>query len=215
MTLVAVLVGALLLPCVFYAYASSPLAWGMIRDGTIRLRGGAYRVYREASQLRWVEGRAPWIVRLAAFTSFCLGQMLIPGVPGALLTILIALGTWMDRQPEPLLIGLAVAAPTGVIVAARLLGAGFGLLQRTSHAAERARSAAQWELCHNLVLFIFLLALFRYTGDESREVRGICVLIAAVNVLAMLHAGLLFTAASALDRYNAAAEAPEPITIPA
>ena len=216
MILVALLAGALIIPCVLYAYASSPLAWGMIRDGKIRLRGGGYRAYREAPQIRWVEGHAPPLVRVAAFTSFCLGQMLVPAVPGALLWILIAVATWLDGTPEPLLIGLALASPTGIIVAARVLGAGLGLLQRAPHAAELARSAAWWELGHHLALSVFLLVLFMSShGSDNGEVQAMSGLLAALCLVTILHAGLLFWAANALDGYNAAAEVAQPVEVSA
>jgi hypothetical protein len=214
MVIVTLIVGTLLVPTFLYAYASSPLAWGMIRDGKIRFRGGAYRGYREAPRIRWVEGRAPTVVRAAAFTSFCLGQTLVPGIPGALIGILIAFGTWIEGRPIPLLIGLVLSAPTGIIVAARVLNAGLGLLQRAPHAADRARIAAQWELCHNVVLSIFLAVLLALGVDDT-EGRWCCGITLALALLASLHAGLLFAAANALDAYNEAAEATEPASIPA
>jgi hypothetical protein len=213
MMIVALIVGALLVPLFLYAYASSPLAWGMIRDGKIRFRGGAYRSYREAPQIRWVEGRAPAVVRVAAFTSFCLGQMLIPGIPGALLLILITFGTWIEGCPAPVLIVLSLSAPTGLLVAARVLGAGLGLLQRAPHAADRARTAARWELCHNVALSVFIAVLLGIGVDET-EARWCCGVTLVLAVAACLHAGLLFTAADALDAYNEEAEATEPASIP-
>jgi hypothetical protein len=213
MEIVVVLVGVLVLPVALYAYASSPHAWGMIRDGTVRLRGGAYRGYRETTESRWIEGRAPLVVRIAAFTSFCLGQMIIPGVPAAIFGAIIACMSLDRGELVVILIGLILSAPTGIIVASRLLGSGLRLLQRAPFAAERARLAAKWELVHNVALFLFLTVVLGVTSQE-REARSFMFIPLALSVVAILHAGLLLAAANALDAYDAAAEEAEP-AIPA
>jgi hypothetical protein len=212
MVILVLIVGAFLIPLCLYAYASSPLAWGMIRDGTIRVRGGAYRAYREAPQIRWIEGRAPAVVRVAAFTGFCLGQAVIPGIPCALGGALVACMEWEQPRLHAFMVGLVLFAPTGILVATHVLGAGLALLQRAPHAAERARTAASWELGHNIVLLLYLGVLFSL-GVPDPDGLLCCGITLVLCVLAIVHACLLFVAAADLDAYDAAARETSPASI--
>jgi hypothetical protein len=160
----------------------------------------------EGPRVHWIEGNPPWIIRVAAFTSFCLGQMIIPAVPGAIFFIVLTIAGALEGPVNPGLIGIGLFMPSAIMVALRVLGAGIGLLQRGPHAASQARSAARWELVHNLGLCVFLLGfvmLARSTGEEELAAG----LLFAVSLVAMLHAGLLFAAAAALDAYDVSAEA--------
>lgn len=202
MGVVAFLAALLLLPVLCYgAYGSSPLVWGRIAEGHRRLRADVYRSHLGGPETRWIEGHPPWIVRIAAFTSFCLGQMILPGIPGAVLMIVVAIASTIEGPADPLLMGLALSMPSAIFVAVKLLGAGIGLLQRGPHAAARARSAAAWELGHNAALCAYLLGIVGLGGAPGDEAH-VCGLLAALDVLAMLHAGLLFRAANALDAYD-------------
>ena len=212
MMIVVLIVGALIVPLCLYAYASSPLAWGMIRDRTIRVRGGAYRAYREAPQVRWIEGRAPIVVRVAAFVGFCLGQAIIPGIPGAIVGTLVAFLAWDEARPHAFFVGFVLFAPTGLLVASHVLGAGRALLQRAPHAAERARTAAVWELGHNVVLLLYLGVIFA-VGIRDTDVLLCCGITVVLCVLAIVHACLLFAAANDLEAYDAAAREAAPASI--
>lgn len=206
MGIVVFLVAVLLVPVLIYcAHDTSRLTWGRIQDGQRRVRVSAYRAPLEAPQVRWIEGHPPWIIRIAAFTSFCLGQMIIPAVPGAIFFIVLSVARALEGPVDPALIGLGLSMPSAIMVALRVLGAGIGLLQRAPHAASQARGAAQWELFHNLALCIFLLAFLGFGGPSGDE-QAVVGLLAALSVAGMLHAGLLFVAAGALDAYDGSTE---------
>jgi hypothetical protein len=209
MGIVAFLVAVLLVPVLIYcAHDTSRLIWGRMQEGKRRSSVSAYRVHLaevEAPPVRWIEGSPPWIIRVAAFTSFCLGQMVIPAVPGAIFFIVLSVARAIEGPIDPGLLGLGLAMPSAIMVALRVLGAGIGLLQRGPHAAWQARSAARWELVHNLVLGVSVLAFLAFGNTSGDEEIG-CVLLLALSVAAMLHAGLLFVAANALDAYDGSSE---------
>ena len=218
MGIVVFLVAVLLVPVLMYcAHDTSRLIWGRIHEGQ---RSGPVSAYRarfgqvEAPKVHWIEGSPPWVIRVAAFTSFCLGQMIIPAVPGAIFLIVLGLAGAIDGPVDVGLIGLSLFMPSAIMVALRVLGAGIGLLQRGPHAASQARSAARWELVHNLGLCVFVLGFqvpSRPVGDEQL---GSFVLF-AVSLVAMLHSGVLFAAANALDAYDISAEASDQGSVPA
>ncbi|MEP7125550.1 MAG: hypothetical protein ABJE95_31750 [Byssovorax sp.] len=210
MGIVVFLVAVLLIPALVYcAHDTSRLIWGRLQDDAPRGRITAYRTHpddRDGPTRRWIEGNPPWIIRIAAFTSFCLGQMIIPAVPGAIFFIVLSISRTLEGPVDPGLIGIGLSMPSAIMVALRVLGAGIGLLQRGPHAASQARGAARWELCHNLGLCVFLLGyeiLGRPSGDEESGAFFLFV----VALVAMLHSGLLFAAANALDAYDVSAEA--------
>lgn len=210
MGIVVFLVAVLLVPVLIYcAHDTSRLIWGRIHEGQRSGPVSAYRAHLghvEEPKVHWIEGSPPWIIRVAAFTSFCLGQMIIPAVPGAIFFIVLSVARAIEGPVDPGLIGLGLFMPSTIMVALRVLGAGIGLLQRGPHAASQARSAARWELVHNVGFCVFVLAfqiLARPAGDEQLG----SFLLFAVSLVAMLHSGLLFAAADALDAYDVSAEA--------
>jgi hypothetical protein len=218
MGIVIFLVAVLLVPVLIYcAHDTSRLIWGRIHSGQRSGPVSAYRVpvgHVEVPRVHWIEGSPPWIIRVAAFTRFCLGQMIIPAVPGAIFLIVLTVARTIEGPNDLGLIGLALFMPSAIMVALRVLGAGIGLLQRGPHAASQARSAARWELVHNLGLCAFVLGfqvLARPAGDE--QMAGF--LLFAVSLVAMLHSGLLFAAADALDAYDVSAEASDRGSVPA
>ncbi len=173
--------------------------WGFVA-GREKVEGrGPYRERRERS---WKKGRAPGVVRLAAFTSVLLGQVLIPasfatvvclygrgglGVVGLALVIL------------PLLPGLAAAA--------QVLGVGVGLLGRDKGIAADARKAARYAAADGVLQLLAVggsLVLGR--GAEP----WLAISLAALALVTVGHAGLLARAARALDEYTAAQEAAGP-----
>ena len=215
MSIVVLLVAVLIIPVLIYcAHDTSRLTWGTIHDGPRPARASAYRVHHDATPIRWIEGGPPWIIRIAAFTSFCLGQMIIPAIPAATFFIVLSVARALEGPVDPVLIGLGISMPSAIMVALRVLGAGIGLLQRGPHAASQARSAARWELGHNLALSGFLLAFLCF-GDPTGDERAFYGLLASLGLVAILHAALLFRAASALDAHDVAAEASEPASISA
>jgi hypothetical protein len=218
MGIVVFLVVVLLIPVLIYcAHDTSRLIWGRIHAGQTRVPVSAYRVHLghvEEPQIHWIEGSPPWIIRIAAFTSFCLGQMIIPAVPGAIFFIVLSVARALEGPVDVGMMGVGLFMPSAIMVALRILGAGIGLLQRGPHAASQARAAARWELVHNLGFCVFLLgflALARSTGEEELA----AVLLFVASLVAIGHAGLLFAAARALDAYDVSADASDPGSVAA
>ena len=196
-----VLFAVLVLPSALYLVgARSRDVWGLVRKGELKTGPS---LYRAAPMGVWARGSAPMSVRAAAFTSFLLGQMLIPGALAAVVGLIMLVGSLATNQPNLLLTVLSLSAPTGLIVAFRLLTVGLPLLQRRADAPDKARSAATWEIRHNGVLLggLALSAL----GGHDREWIG-CALIAGLALLAIAHGLLLRRAASTLEAYEAAQE---------
>lgn len=202
MELLFTLVGVLILPTLLYFVGSrSKEVWGLVRRGQVTNGTG---LYRAAPTTVWAFGQAPLSVRVAAFTSFLLGQMIFPGALAAVGGF-FAMFTVMSKGGFSLALAVIfLSAPTGLIVAGRLLGAGFTLLRRESRTVEKVRVAARWELWHNGVLFAGLV-ISALVGDEKECIA--CAVVAAPVLIALIHGQLLLRAARALEDYNAAQDA--------
>ena len=181
--------------------------WGLVLARYEKRGGSAYR----ATQVPvWLPGKAPLSVKLAAISSFLLGQMVIPGALAALAGLIISLemlgraGQAADNE-APLIYILTLSAPTGLFVAGGLLSVGLHLLRRAPDAAQRARSMGRWSVIHNLVLLAALLV----TCGLRRDLWP-CVTYVMIS---LAQAALLFVAARALDVY-ALAEAGENLPAP-
>jgi hypothetical protein len=179
-------------------------AWGLVPDGE-QVRGtGAYRVARVRL---WKRGEAPVAVRVAAFSSFFLGQMVLPGALAALVGFLVTAAAALRGQAPALLVILTLSAPTGLIVAGRLLGAGTAMLSRADDAAAQAHGAARWALGHNLGLLFALGVGAAVTPGEAE----MAALPAAYCLFSLAQGLLVRHAAQAIDAYLARqAEDPAP-----
>ncbi|MEO7327476.1 MAG: hypothetical protein ABI193_02785 [Minicystis sp.] len=186
------------LPVTLYLVAGSRKNWGMIRDGSTTQAPGTYRATPRAV---WVEGSAPIVLRIAAFSSFLLGQMIIPGGFAAIIGFIALVASLAEGRFSLTLLVITLSAPTGLIVAGRLLSAGIALLGRKYVAAERARSAASWEIGHNVVL-LAALCVAALVGKHEEQV--CCAMIGAVTVLAIAHGLLLRRAVVALAAFDLA-----------
>ena len=116
MGIVIFLVAVLLVPVLMYcAHDTSRLIWGRIHEGQ---RSGPVSAYRAhlghvaEPKVHWIEGSPPWIIRVAAFTSFCLGQMIIPAVPGAIFFLVLTVARAIEGPVDPGLIGLGLFMPS-------------------------------------------------------------------------------------------------------
>lgn len=199
MDFLALLLVLLVLPSGLYlAGRRSGDVWGLVRRGQAKVGRG---LYRAAPMIVWARGKAPLSVRVAAFTSFLLGQMVIPGTVAAFVGFIMLVASMANGRLSLSLIVLTFSAPTGIVVAGRLLAVGLKLLQRQADAVEKARRAARWELWHNAVLLgAFVLAAFL----GNHEDRAACAGIAVPAILAIAHSLLLQRAASTLEAYDAA-----------
>ena len=184
--------------------------WGLITDGVER-RGAS--VYRGASSPRWKEGSAPWVVRVAALSSFFLGQMVVPGALAMIVGFIFFLGMIADGNADPILSVSVLSAPTGLIVAGKLLKAGASMLRRDADSATTARIAASWALWHNGVLIAAMgaasiAATASPKSEQSLPYALFCVVYACISIGQAL---TVRSAASAIERYNAGqSEAPAP-----
>lgn len=169
--------------------------WGLVASGEETRGTGAYRATRVRT---WKRGAAPPSVRIAAITSFFLGQMIVPGALAALVG-LVAVAEVLSRGQGPaLLVILELSAPTGLLVAAHLLAAGNAMLARDDDAAKKARTASRWALGHNAALLVALLVGALIDGRE-----GHWAILPALYCLASIgHALIVRHAASAIDAYT-------------
>lgn len=197
------------IPALIYALlgGGKGKVWGLVPDG-IERRGPS--VYRGAPVIRWKEGAAPVVVRVAALSSFFLGQMVVPGALAALVGLIVVFAMLAGEKLEPALFVSALSGPTGVIVAGYLLSAGSALLKRDAGAAVKARTAAAWALWHNGILVaLMLLAL----AASLHAPNGDAVWLVAATLLyasiSIAQACLLRKAAAALESYSASAEEAE------
>ncbi len=171
-------------------------AWGLVAAGEEVSGGGAYR--RTRSTL-WKRGSAPVAVRVAALSSFFLGQMIVPGVLAALAGAFFTFAMVMDGKVMPVLLVLTLSSPTGIMVAAHLLSAGSAMLDRTTDAAFKARRAARWAIGHNVVLLasLGLAAALSRDGDQPWVALGPAIYACVSLAQALLVRG----AAGAIDAY--------------
>jgi hypothetical protein len=184
------------LPVTLYAVTAKRRSWGLVRDGRTTQAPGTYRGMPRAV---WVEGSAPVIVRVAAFSSFFLGQMIIPGALAAILGFIALVGTIAQGKLSMTLCIVTLSAPTGLIVAGRLLAAGIAMLGRNPAAVARAHTGAAWEIRHNVIL-LSALCLSAILGDTGERIG--CAMIGAITVLAIGHGVLLQRAAAALVAFE-------------
>jgi hypothetical protein len=204
--LAAALVASLVLPVLLYLRTWSPAAWGFLQKGAQRLRGGAYRGHREERVAVWVEGPAPLSVRSAAFTSFLLGQSLIPGTCATVLAIITFFASLVEDEVSPGLGLFALAAPSGIFTAMRLFGAGFALLERSTLAGDKTRIAAGWELAQAGLLIVGGGIGVATTGPGLGHALAVGMLIA--GPVALGHGLLLRKAAADLEAYGPPRSAP-------
>lgn len=170
--------------------------WGLVPAGEATRGEGAYR--RTEVRL-WKAGSAPIVVRVAALSSFFIGQMILPGGIAALVGLAVTVEMLSRAQVEPLLLWLELVAPTGLAVLAMLLSAGTAMLSRADDASARARSAARWETWQSTILLGGLGAAAMADIDCAYP----AVIPAACAGLGIGHATLLRRAAAALDAFTA------------
>ncbi|WP_437516009.1 hypothetical protein [Sorangium sp. So ce1099] len=178
-------------------------AWGVVQDGHVSQGAG---VYRSVAVPTWKRGSPPFVVRAASFSSLLLGQMVVPGGLAALLGLLLLLESLGKTSREPLLLMgvLVLSAPTGLVVAIKLLIAGQAMARRGPGAITSTRSAARWAIWHNLALCAALAAVPSlepaFASDQIAQLQ-VCYGYAVVS---LAHALLLRRAARALEAYDAA-----------
>jgi hypothetical protein len=177
-------------------------AWGIVSDGWVPAGEGAYR---EVLVARRSAGRAPNAVLVAAWSCFFLGQWIVPGALVAFVGLMVSAEIPWARNP--VLIVSALSAPSGLLLAARNLGLGAGLLSRDFAIEARARSTARWTFVHNGVLIAAMVVAAVFDGDEEAIVMaGTTCVWALVSVA---HAVLLRRAASSIERHEAREWIPE------
>jgi hypothetical protein len=110
--------------------------WNEIAAGEAPAFTGAGGAYREEGTVPVHLGRAPRDLRIAAFTCLLLGQMFLPGLAMGIIGMLA--------------MGIGIVSIPGLVVAAKLYGAGLALLRRQPvESYFKARDAARWALWLN------------------------------------------------------------------
>jgi hypothetical protein len=169
-------------------------SWGVIAAGEEQLGAGAYRQQRV---MRWKRGSAPPVVRAAAITCFYLGQMV---VPGGFLALAGLAFVFEPPAPPTVWTVLELSAPSGMIVATLLLGAGWTMLEGTPDAVPAARRAWRWAIVHNVGLVVALTVAA--AGDPSEW--EACVMPLTYAGVSIVQALLVWRAAAAVAAYDAA-----------
>lgn len=202
--LVLLAVGILTLPTVGTVVVERGwrAAWGIVSDGWQAAGAGAYRATRVA---RRASGRAPASVVVAAWSSFFLGQWIVPGALALLLLMVVmAEIPWAGNLA---LLVCVLAAPSGLALGARLLGVGVALLARDFGVEDAARRTARWAFAHNVIL----IAAMGVAAAIDRTDESIALATAGASwaVLSVLHGCLLLQAARAVERHAAREWQPE------
>jgi hypothetical protein len=195
-----VLLALSVIPAAVYAAhgGGSGRVWGLVAKG-VRENGNAYR---QSRTVLLGPGAAPIVVRLAAFSSFFLGVMVVPGIFAALVGFFASLMMLSEGHFEPLLVTLELSAPTGIYVALLLLSAGSSMLSRGRDAAVNARKAARWAIGHNVVLLVHVGLSVLWHRDGAGFGLGSLV----YGCVSIGQALLVQRAAAALDAYERRAE---------
>jgi hypothetical protein len=179
--------------------------WGLVTAGEEVRGGGAYRTARATL---WKRGAAPLTVRVAALSSFFLGQMILPGALAAVVGLLVTIVAVGHAKEIAVLVVVQLSAPTGLVVAAYLLAAGAAMLERAEDAAVKARRAARWALVHNLVLLAGLAAATAIERDAAAVVPALYACLSIGQAL------LVRRAADAIEAYTARQnEEPAPVEV--
>jgi hypothetical protein len=177
-------------------------AWGIVSEGWEPAGSGAYREVRVARQ---TTGRAPASVVVAAWSSFFLGQWIVPGALAVLLMILVmAEIPWAGNLT---LLVSALGAPSGLALGGRLLGVGVALLARDFGVERTARRTARWAFAHNGILVGAMVAAAAI--DRRDESIALATGTAIWALVSIAHAGLLLVAARAVERHAAREWQPE------
>ena len=178
--------------------------WGVVAAGEQQLGVGAYRQQRV---MRWKRGSAPLVVRAAAMTCFYLGQMV---VPGGFLALAGLAFVFEPPAPPTVWTVLELSAPSGMIVATLLLGAGWTMLEGAPAAVLAARRAWRWSIVHN-VAFATALAAAAARDPSEREACTVPLIYACVSIAQAL---LVWRAAAAVEAYDAARKlTPAPLDV--
>jgi len=194
--LLAVGLGACLYPTIatWWGERSRRRQWGIVSDGAQTVALGPYR---DGRIVRAREARAPAVVVLAAWTAYFLGQMVVPGAIGAL--GFLAMIPFLHGPDSLTFVCLGLGAPSGIALAARLVGLGGQLLGREDGVTIKARGVATWAIVHNVVLSAALLGGWLFAANTE-----IVILVAPFWIYGLLsigHALLLGVAARAIDRH--------------
>lgn len=194
LTLVLLAVGIFTMPTVgtLLVERGRRAAWGIVHDGWDAAGRGAYREVRVS---RRSTGRAPPSVVAAAWSSFFLGQWIVPGALAVLVLMFAMVEVrWADNLA---LLVSALSAPSGLALGGRLLGLGVALLARDFGVERRARHTATWAFVHNGVLIAAMVAAAILDGDDEAIAlaTGTCLWA----VVSLGHAALLLGAARAVE----------------
>lgn len=172
--------------------------WGLFLRGYEKHGAGAYRMHVRPV---WVAGKPPVIVRVAALSSFIMGQMVVPGALAALVGLIVGLEVLFRGLHGPgdmVILILMVSVPTGVLIGGRLLGVGLDLLQRSGEAQKKARKLAYLSLGHNIALLFAMSAVYFVATNDA------VYFPMAYAFVSIAQAGCLLGAARALDAHTAA-----------
>jgi hypothetical protein len=213
---IVLLLAAVLIPAgAYFSYGGGgSRAWGLVAAGEEQRGRGTYR---ETRATLWKRGSAPLAVRVAALSSFFLGQMIVPGALAACVGLVAALTALSKGEVIPLLIVLQLSAPTGLVVAAYLFKAGAAMLARDDDAVVKARRAWRWAIGHNVALLTALggASAVSWVQHQESELTMLAIPPAIYACFSIGQALLVRHAAASIEAYAAhQGDEPPPVLAP-
>lgn len=181
---------------------SQRAAWGIVAEGWKPAGQGIYRQVKIAQR---AQGRAPRSVVAAAWSSFFIGQWIVPGGLAMLLLLLVMVE--VSWTAHPTILAVALSAPSGLALGARVLGLGAQLLSRDFGVERQARRTARWSFVHNGLL-IAAMAISALV-EAQEEATYLAVITGTWALVSVAHAALLLRAARSIEEHAAREWLPE------
>lgn len=198
--------GILVLPTVatISIERSQRAAWGIVSRGW---KPAGQGVYRQVNIAQRSQGRAPCSVVAAAWSSFFIGQWIVPGGLAMLLLLLVMVE--VSWTTHPTILAVALSAPSGLALGARVLGLGAQLLSRDFGVERQARRTASWSFVHNGLL-IAAMAISAIV-ESQEEATWLAMITGTWALASVAHALLLRRAARSIEHHASREWLPEAV----
>lgn len=181
---------------------TSTIPWGR------RLAGSTTNAqpYRAAVVVRWKDAKEPRLVRVTSALTAFFGGMVFPGGLLGLFWMLMAAVVFFGGRAssgEWFIVALGASVPTGVLIGWRCLALYTPMVQNRPGLSHEMRRLSTWIIAQN----VFVTATW-IVGAIGMKEPGL-LLPTAYNALKFVHAWLLRSCASEIDRENEASDACE------
>jgi hypothetical protein len=157
---------------------------------------GPYRGHRRITGKDHLE---PTVVRVTSLLSALLGGMVVPGVPAAIVAIVVIFCALAKLDAphsanDVLIFLVALSAPSGIVIAGRSLAVYGPMLKNEADVVVRMRRLAWHSGIHNLILLGIYVVHAVHTGSLEGAVWGIYC------VVSLIHVALLAVSARTIER---------------